>query len=224
MTVKINLTSLALIRGDITRERVDAIANAANERLMGGGGVDGAIHRAGGPVIAAECSAIRAKQGGCPTGQAVITTGGDLPAKYVIHTVGPIWRGGTAGEAELLASCYRESLRLAVEHGIKTIAFPSISTGVYGYPVAQAAVIALNVVKQFLEAHDDLDEVRFVLFDDATYGAYENALWDRRKLLAAIRRQPELALGASPADVLRAERDARDDAHANDGDLNEREQ
>ena len=178
MTVKINQTTLALIRGDITRERVDAIANAANEGLMGGGGVDGAIHRAGGSAIAAECSAIRAKQGGCPTGQAVITTGGNLSAKHVIHTVGPIWRGGDAGEAELLASCYRESLRLAVEHGIKTIAFPSISTGVYGYPIAQAAVIALNAVKQFLEAHDGLDEVRFVLFDDATYGAYENALAD----------------------------------------------
>ena len=178
MTMKINQTTLALVRGDITRERVDAIANAANERLMGGGGVDGAIHRAGGPAIMAECSAIRAKQGGCPTGRAVITTGGNLPAKYVIHTVGPIWRGGTAGEPELLASCYRESLRLAVEHGIKTIAFPSISTGVYGYPIAQAAVIALNAVKQFLEEHDDLDDVRFVLFDDVTYDAYKNALAD----------------------------------------------
>ena len=178
MTTKINQTTLALVRGDITRERVDAIANAANEGLMGGGGVDGAIHRAGGPAIAAECSAIRAKQGGCPTGQAVITTGGNLLAKHVIHTVGPIWRGGDAGEPELLASCYWESLRLAVEHVIKTIAFPSISTGVYGYPVDQAAVIALNAVKQFLEAHDGLDEVRFVLFDDATYGAYGNVLLD----------------------------------------------
>ena len=178
MTTKINQTTLALVRGDITRERVDAIANAANEGLMGGGGVDGAIHRAGGPSIAAECSAIRAKQGGCPTGQAVITTGGNLPAKYIIHTVGPIWRGGTAGEAELLASCYRESLRLAVEHSIKTIAFPSISTGVYGYPVAQATPIALNAVKQFLEAYDGLDEVRFVLFDDVTYGTYKNVLLD----------------------------------------------
>ena len=178
MTTKINQTSLALVRGDITRERVDSIVNAANKGLMGGGGVDGAIHRAGGPAIMAECSTIRAKQGGCPTGQAVITTGGNLPAQHVIHTVGPIWRGGTAGEAELLASCYRESLRLAVEHNIKTIAFPSISTGVYGYPVAQAAIVALNVVKQFLEAHDGLDEVRFVLFDEATYGAYENALAD----------------------------------------------
>ena len=176
MTAKINQTSLALVSGDITKERVDAIANAANEGLMGGGGVDGAIHRAGGPTIAVECSAIRAKQGGCPTGQAVITTGGNLPAQYVIHTVGPIWRGGDAGEPELLASCYRESLRLAVEHNIKTIAFPSISTGVYGYPVAQAAVVALHAVKQFLTAHDGPDEVRFVLFDDATYGAYENAL------------------------------------------------
>ncbi len=178
MTIKIKQTSLVLIRGDITRERVDAIANAANERLMGGGGVDGAIHRAGGPAIMAECSAIRAKQGGCPTGQAVITTGGNLPAKHVIHTVGPIWRGGTAGEAERLASCYRESLQLAVEHGIKTLAFPSISTGVYGYPVAQAAAVALNAVKQFLAARDGFAEVHFVLFDDVTYRAYENALAD----------------------------------------------
>ncbi len=176
MTTKINQTSLALVRGDITKERVDAIANAANALLMGGGGVDGAIHRAGGPAIEAKCRQIRAEQGGCPTGQAVLTTGGNLPAKHIIHTVGPIWRGGTAGEAELLASCYRESLGLALKHGIKTIAFPSISTGVYGYPVAQAAVIALNAVKQFLAAHDGLDEVRFVLFDDATYDAYENAL------------------------------------------------
>ena len=178
MTIKIKQTSLVLIRGDITRERVDAIANAANERLMGGGGVDGAIHRAGGPAIMAECSAIRAKQGGCPTGQAVITTGGNLPAKHVIHTVGPIWRGGTAGEAERLASCYRESLQLAVEHGIKTLAFPSISTGVYGYPVAQAAAVALNAVKQFLAVRDGFAEVHFVLFDDVTYRAYENALAD----------------------------------------------
>lgn len=176
MTTKINQASLALVRGDITKERVDAIVNAANEQLVGGGGVDGAIHRAGGPAIAAECSAIRAKQGGCRTGQAVITTGGNLPAQHVIHTVGPIWRGGDAGEPGLLASCYRESLGLAVEYSIGTIAFPSISTGIYGYPLAQAAVIALNAVKQFLAAHDGLDEVRFVLFDDATYGAYENAL------------------------------------------------
>lgn len=176
MNTEINQASLALVRGDITKERVDAIANAANERLIGGGGVDGAIHRAGGPAIAVECSAIRAKHGGCPTGRAVITTGGNLPAKHVIHTVGPVWKGGTAGEPELLASCYRESLGLALEHRIKTIAFPSISTGVYGYPVAQAATTALSAVKQFLVEHDGLAEVRFVLFDDATYGAYENAL------------------------------------------------
>ena len=175
MTTEINQASLAIVRGDITRERVDAIANAANERLIGGGGVDGAIHRAGGPAIAVECSAIRAKHGGCPTGRAVITTGGNLPAKHVIHTVGPVWRGGTAGEPELLASCYRESLGLALGHRIKTIAFPSISTGVYGYPVAQAATTALNAVKQFLVEHDGLAEVRFVLFDDATYDAYEDA-------------------------------------------------
>lgn len=176
MTTEINQASLALVQGDITKERVDAIANAANERLIGGGGVDGAIYRAGGPAIAVECSAIRAKHGGCPIGRAVITTGGNLPAKHVIHTVGPVWKGGTAGEPELLASCYRESLGLALEHRIKTIAFPSISTGVYGYPVAQAATTALNAVKQFLVEHDGLAEVRFVLFDDATYDAYENAL------------------------------------------------
>ena len=176
MKTKINQASLALVRGDITKERVDAIVNAANERLMGGGGVDGAIHRAGGPAIAAECSEIRAQQGGCPTGRAVITTGGNLPAQHVIHTVGPIWRGGNAGEPERLASCYRESLGLVLAHSIKTIAFPSISTGIYGYPVAQAAAIALNAVTQFLEVRDGLDEVRFVLFDDATYGAYESAL------------------------------------------------
>ena len=122
--VEINAASLALVRGDITRERVDAIVNAANERLMGGGGVDGAIHRAGGPAIAAECSGIRARQGGCPTGKAVITSGGNLQARHVIHTVGPVWRGGSAGEAELLAGCYRESLGLAVGHGLRTIAFP----------------------------------------------------------------------------------------------------
>ena len=176
MQIEINRTSLTLIQGDITKEQVDAIVNAANEQLMGGGGVDGAIHRAGGPAIMAECNEIRAEQGGCPTGSAVITTGGNLPAKHVIHTVGPIWRGGNAGEPNLLASCYRESLNLTLEHGIKTIAFPSISTGIYGYPIDRAAGPALNAVKEFLEGHDGIEEVRFVLFDDATYAGYENAL------------------------------------------------
>ncbi|MBI1930484.1 O-acetyl-ADP-ribose deacetylase [Candidatus Poribacteria bacterium] len=176
METTINRTKLTLVQGDITKQKVDAIANAANEHLAGGGGVDGAIHRAGGPQIMAECDAIRARQGGCPTGKAVITTGGNLPAKYVIHTVGPIWRGGNAGEPDLLASCYRESLSLALQHGIKTIAFPSISTGIYGYPTEKAAAIALNAVKEFLEGHTGIEEVRFVLFDAATYRCYENAL------------------------------------------------
>lgn len=176
MQIKINRTSLTLVQGDITKEQVDAIVNAANEQLMGGGGVDGAIHRAGGPAIMAECNEIRAEQGGCPTGSAVITTGGNLPAKHVIHTVGPIWRGGNAGEPNLLASCYKESLSLALEGGIKTVAFPSISTGIYGYPIDRAAATALNAVKEFLEWHDGIEEVCFVLFDDATYAGYENAL------------------------------------------------
>ena len=176
MRVRIDAASLALVRGDITKERVDAIVNAANERLMGGGGVDGAIHRAGGPAIAAECSEIRARQGGCPTGQAVITSGGNLPARHVIHTVGPVWRGGSAGEPELLASCYRESLGLAVGHGIRTIAFPSISTGVYGYPLAAAAAVALDTVKEFLETHHGIDEVRFLLFNDDACRCFSDAL------------------------------------------------
>ena len=176
MQIKISQAVLTLVQGDITKEQVDAIVNAANEQLMGGGGVDGAIHRTGGPVIMAECNEIRAEQGGCPTGSAVITTGGNLPAKHVIHTVGPIWRGGNAGEPRLLASCYRESLSLALEHGIKTIAFPSISTGIYGYPIDKAATVAFNAVKVFLEANDEIEEVRFVLFDDVTYAGYENTL------------------------------------------------
>ena len=169
-------TKLILVQGDITKEEVDAIANAANEQLAGGGGVDGAIHRAGGPKIMEECDEIRSQQGGCPTGQAVITTGGNLPAKYIIHTVGPIWHGGNADEPDLLASCYRESLSLALQHGIKTIAFPSISTGIYGYPTDKASAVSLNAVKEFVEAHDGIEEVRFVLFDDVTYRCFEDAL------------------------------------------------
>ena len=172
----INLTRINLVQGDITKEQVDAITNAANEKLAGGGGVDGAIHRAGGPEIMKECDEIRARQGGCPTGQAVITTGGDLPAQYVIHTVGPIWRGGSANEPALLASCYRESLALALRHGLGTVAFPSISTGIYGYPTPKAAVVALNTVKEFVEAHQGIEEVRFILFDDATYQCFKDAL------------------------------------------------
>ena len=159
-------------RGDITLEEVDAIVNAANSSLLGGGGVDGAIHRAGGPAILAQCKEIRARQGGCPTGQAVITTGGDLPAQYVIHTVGPIWRGGDRGEAGLLASCYKNSLALAGDSGLATVAFPSISTGVYGYPVARAARVALTAVREALPGIPSLTEVRFVLFSDEDLHTY----------------------------------------------------
>ena len=164
MEKKVNQTNITLVQGDITQQRVSAIINAANSRLAGGGGVDGAIHRAGGPAIMAECDKIRREQGGCPTGQAVITTGGDLYADHVIHTVGPIWEGGMSGEPELLASCYRQSLKLAVENELKTIAFPSISTGVYGYPMGKSAIVAIETVTLFLEENEEFKEVRFVLF------------------------------------------------------------
>ena len=167
---------LTLKKGDITREAVDAIVNAANSSLLGGGGVDGAIHRAGGPDILAHCQKIRARQGGCDTGQAVITTGGDLPATFVIHTVGPVWRGGSNGEAELLASCYQNSLSLCPDNGIKSIAFPSISTGIYGYPVDLAAAVALSAVKKSLPSAPDLKEVRFLLFSDGDLATYQAAL------------------------------------------------
>lgn len=160
---------IEILRGDITRVKTDAIVNAANNSLMGGGGVDGAIHRAGGPEILEECKKIFARQGGCKTGQAVITTAGNLPAKYVIHTVGPVWRGGDKGEAELLAGCYRNSLRLAESNGCKTIAFPNISTGVYGYPVEQAADIAFRSVSGFLSGKTKIEKVIFVCFDEVNY-------------------------------------------------------
>jgi O-acetyl-ADP-ribose deacetylase (regulator of RNase III) len=152
--------------GDITKENVDAIVNAANGTLMGGGGVDGAIHRAGGPDILAACKEIRRVQypDGLPTGQAVITTGGKLPAKHVIHTVGPVYGRGGADKAELLADCYFNSLRLAVEHGLKSIAFPAISTGVYGYPLAEAAAVSSRVIERFLSANESIEVVRLVFF------------------------------------------------------------
>ena len=168
-----------LVQGDITLQSVDAIVNAANSSLLGGGGVDGAIHRAGGPAILDECRAIRARQGSLPPGQAVITTGGRLPARHVIHTVGPIWQGGAAGEAETLASCYRESLRLAVAHDLHTIAFPSISTGAFGYPVEPAATVALAAVRAFLASTAQphtLTLVRFVLFHPDILDTYRRAL------------------------------------------------
>lgn len=176
VSIMVNKTKLSLIIGDITKQNTDAIVNAANSSLLGGGGVDGAIHRAGGPQILEECKKIREKQGGCKTGEAVITSGGNLPAKYVIHTVGPIWSGGNNNEPELLANCYKNSLKLAIENGIKTVSFPSISTGAYGYPIDQAAKVALKTVIDFLKDDDLLEEVIFVLFNENIYKSYEDAL------------------------------------------------
>ncbi len=153
---------MIVVQGDITKQEVDAIVNAANESLRGGGGVDGAIHRAAGPELLEECRRV----GRCPTGEARITKGYRLPARYVIHTVGPVWRGGDKGEAELLASCYRNSLELAVQHGVRTIAFPGISTGVYGYPLEAATRIAMTTVKECLERMPSIEQVRFVTFGD----------------------------------------------------------
>jgi O-acetyl-ADP-ribose deacetylase (regulator of RNase III) len=174
--VAVGGTRLRLLQGDITREQVDAIVNAANSSLMGGGGVDGAIHRAGGPAILEECRRIVQERGRLPAGQAVITTGGRLPARYVIHTVGPVWHGGGSGEAETLASAYRESLALALREGLRTVSFPSISTGVYAYPVDLAARVALGAVLSVLERETGLEKVRFVLFDRRTWEAYAAAL------------------------------------------------
>jgi len=175
--VTINGAKLTIVQGDITRQATDAIVNAANSSLMGGGGVDGAIHRAGGPAILEDCKKIVAKQGRLPTGEAVITTGGNLEARHVIHTVGPVWHGGGQNEAQLLASAYRESLKLAAEHGLTSVSFPSISTGVYRYPVDQAAKVALKTVVSFLgEKATSIKEVVFVLFDYRTYQEYAAAL------------------------------------------------
>ena len=174
--VTVNQTKLSIVQGDITKQATDAIVNAANPGLMGGGGVDGAIHRAGGPPIREQCRQIVSRQGRLPTGEAVITTGGNLKARYVIHTVGPIWHGGTKGEAELLASAYRESLKLAAESGLSSISFPSISTGGYGYPVAKAAEVALASVIAFIQDVTSLREVTFVLFDPNTHTSYCEAL------------------------------------------------
>jgi len=163
-----------LVIGDITDVEADAIVNAANSTLMGGGGVDGAIHRKGGPRILEECKKIRATEWpeGLPTGKAVITSGGNLKAKNVIHTVGPVWRGGNHGEAGLLAQAYQNSLKLAAFKGLKTIAFPSLSTGAYGYPVEDASHIAVKIVKDFLVKEDKLDKVVFVLFSDRDFEIY----------------------------------------------------
>ena len=160
-----------IVQGDITKLRVDAIVNAANSSLLGGGGVDGAIHRAAGPELVQECRLL----GGCKTGEAKITRGYMLPAKHVIHTVGPIWNGGGQGEPELLASCYRNSLQLAVKHSIKTIAFPAISCGIYGYPVEEAVEIALRETLAFLSRHDGIAKVVFACFEADVYQAYLDA-------------------------------------------------
>ena len=172
MEFTINKTRLSLLQGDLTKQSTDAIVNAANSSLMGGGGVDGAIHRAGGPAILEDCKKIVSRQGRLPAGKAVITTGGKLSAKHVIHTVGPIWRGGRQGEPETLASAYRESLKLAVNKGLKSVSFPSISTGAYGYPIEQATEVALRTVVDFLRQDESLELVAFVLFDARTYQAY----------------------------------------------------
>jgi len=175
--VTLNQARLSIIQGDITKQATNAIVNAANPGLMGGGGVDGAIHRGGGPAILEECKQIVAKQGRLPIGKAVITTGGNLRARHVIHTVGPIWQGGSRNEATLLESAYRESLKLAVEHNLTSISFPSISTGAYGYPVTEASKVAIKAVVSFLrEQVTSLKEVIFVLFDSRTYEAYSSAL------------------------------------------------
>ncbi len=185
MQVKIGESRLELVEGDITRQDVDAIVNAANTTLLGGGGVDGAIHRAGGPKILEECRQI----GGCPTGEARLTSGGNLKARYVIHTVGPIYRGGSQREAELLASCYRESLKLASNKGIAAIAFPSISTGAYGYPLAEAALIALKTVMDYLSGHPEIKLVRFALFGKTAFEAYEQALRELLRITPGAREE-----------------------------------
>ena len=175
--VTINQAKLRIIQGDITKQDTDAIVNAANSSLMGGGGVDRAIHRAGGPAILEECKQIVARQGRLATGKAVMTAGGNLKARYVIHTVGPIWHGGDKGEPELLASAYQESLKLAMENQLSGISFPSISTGAYGYPVDKASRVAIGaVIASLRHSVTSVNEVVFVLFDSQTFRAYSSAL------------------------------------------------
>jgi len=172
MRIDVNGVVVEAVRGDITRQRVDAVVNAANRTLLGGGGVDGAIHRAGGPAILAECR----KLGGCETGDAKLTTAGNLKARFVIHTVGPVYRDGRHGEPDLLASCHRRGLEVALEAGARSVAFPAISCGAYGYPLPDAAGIATSTVAAFLREHRGIDLVRFVLFDDETRAAFSSAL------------------------------------------------
>ncbi len=167
---------ITLLQGDITKLKVDAVVNAANSSLMGGGGVDGAIHRTGGPVILDECREIVARQGRCATGEAVITSGGNLPAKLVIHTVGPIWHGGSSNEEQLLANAYLNSLKLALKNEVETIAFPNVSTGVYGFPKERAAEIAIQTVSGFLASNPEISRVYFVCFDEENYALYRRIL------------------------------------------------
>lgn len=174
MDQKIGNSRIEIIKGNITREAVDAVVNAANKTLLGGGGVDGAIHRAGGPAILEECRRLR----GCETGDAKITTAGNMPSKHVIHTVGPVYRDGMRGEPEKLASCFRRSLEVAADNRLRTVAFPAISCGVYGYPIREAAGIAIRTVADYLRTHNTIDLVRFVLFSDETHRAFENALME----------------------------------------------
>jgi O-acetyl-ADP-ribose deacetylase (regulator of RNase III) len=171
-----NNTRIALVKGDITKFKADAIVNAANSSLLGGGGVDGAIHRAGGKAILEECIQIRNRQGGCKTGEAVITTAGNLPATHVIHTVGPVYNKGNSDEEELLESAYHNSLKLAVKNNVATIAFPNISTGIYHFPKQKAAAIAISTVNHFLAGNDSIQLVTFVCFDDENYNIYQNLL------------------------------------------------
>ena len=172
MEVKVNNAVIALVQGDITAEETDAIVNAANSGLRGGGGVDGAIHRAGGPSIMEECRKI----GSCPTGQAVVTGGGNLKARYVIHTVGPVYRGGGRGEEALLKSAYRESLKRVTEKGLTSVSFPAISAGVYGYPLEEAARIALTTAIDYVKDHDEIRLIRFVLFSRDIYDVFSDEL------------------------------------------------
>ncbi|WEK37013.1 MAG: O-acetyl-ADP-ribose deacetylase [Candidatus Pseudobacter hemicellulosilyticus] len=167
--------TIELIKGDITTQQVDAIVNAANSSLLGGGGVDGAIHRKGGKAILEDCMAIRAKQGSCPTGEAVITTAGNLPARYVIHTVGPVWNGGRSREEELLKNCYLNSMELARQHAISSIAFPNISTGIYHFPKEKAAAIAISAIRSLPAAHP-VQRLLFICFDDENYLIYKGLL------------------------------------------------
>lgn len=167
---------IQLVKGDITKQITDAIVNAANSSLLGGGGVDGAIHRAAGSALLDACVAVRNRQGGCKTGEAVITVGGNLPAKYVIHTVGPVWNGNKAEKEQLLANSYRNSLKLAVENSIGSISFPNISTGIYHFPKDKAAAIAVATVKDFLDGNESIRQVVFVCFDDENYGLYKDLI------------------------------------------------